>query len=158
MTLVATIYLIAGILLLALAIGLFIYNMRGLSRCIAVNSWPTAEGEILTAYIEKETDSDGGYSERFELSYQYTVQGQIYIHDRIKAGEYIQLTFGKMYSTAQKFRRKYFPRKKVQVYYNPVNYQDACLETGGILTLVFVYFPASLAFLLGAFHFFSKIQ
>ena len=76
------------------------------------------------------TDYSGGYRSsnrtyKGDIQYEYEVGRTTYTHDKICVGGQLQLSWG---SKAEDYCQKYPEGKAVQVYHNPDDPQDVCLE------------------------------
>jgi hypothetical protein len=117
--------------LVFLAIGLFMF-IRGLwlfraSR--ASRSWPSVQGQVIAAMVEKRVDTDeDGSTTRYmpRTVYSYSVQGQQYTCDKVAIGS------TPWYNTYAKAQSKlaYEAGQKVTVSYNPEKPAKAVLEPG----------------------------
>ena len=91
-------------------------------------SWRSSEGKIVSSDVI--TDYSGGYRSsnrtyKADILYEYQVGRTTYTHDKICVGGQLQVSWG---NKAEDYCQKYPEGKTVQVFYNPDDPQDACLE------------------------------
>ncbi len=107
--------------------GIFIYrrSQQGSAAKQATQSWPATTGTVLTSSVQSKRT---GTSISFYpvVVYQYTVNGQSYQSQHIKAGE--QFFNIRIIGDAEATVRRYPSGAQVTVYYNPVNPSEAVLE------------------------------
>ena len=101
------------------------YMARVYSQAEAVRQWPTAQGEILKTWVSVRSDSeDDEYVP--EVRYRYTVEGQTYTGDRLRAAP---VSAGSR-NGAERMLAAYPQGAVVRVYYNPQNPAESVLEPG----------------------------
>jgi hypothetical protein len=123
-------------------IGLVVFGLRERKKAKAAESWPTANGSILSARLDQQTRterSDGRTYTRTSytpiIEYTYTVGGQTYQGSRVFPGASMSYDHG----TAQNIVNRYQPGAAVAVHYDPGDPTQAVLETkskGGNLFLI----------------------
>jgi hypothetical protein len=100
----------------------------------ASGNWSVAQGQVISAEMQSQTDSEGDTTYRAYVTYFYYAGDQRLTHDRVKFGDSI---YSGSYDTAQDTLNKYPPETAIQVYYDPQNPQNAVIErtitTGGML-------------------------
>jgi hypothetical protein len=104
------------------AIGCGAWNLLRSLRCA---QWPTTEGVIETAKMERHSGGKHGDTYSASISYDYQVAGVHHLGTR--------LAFGAMSSSpkyAQSILNRYPVGKRVQVHYAPDHPDEAVLETG----------------------------
>lgn len=85
-------------------------------------NWPTVTGQIITSYVESNTDQDGDTYYSAEIEYRYPVDGDEYTGSTVRIG-------GHPYS-AHEVVRRYPLYKEVSVAHNPVTPSRSVLEPG----------------------------
>jgi hypothetical protein len=138
---ITMIIMIVPFILIAL---LFVWlAMRGRKSANQTKNWPTASGRILSADIQMHRDSDGSTPHPV-ITYSYRVMGKDYVGTRITR---TNMSIGGSLYTPRVLER-YPVDKRVDVFYNPDNPQEAVLEQGspasGIFLLVAVIIGISL--------------
>ena len=108
-------------------VGYFLYKrsqQSGVARQIA-QSWPSVTGTVLMSSVQWGSGSHSGSSYPVVV-YQYTVNGQSYQSQTIKAGE--QYLNVRVMGQAQATVARYPIGANVTVYYNPANPAESALE------------------------------
>ena len=108
-------------------VGYFLYKrsqQSGAARQIA-QSWPSTTGTVLMSSVQWGSGSHSGSSYPVVV-YQYTVNGQSYQSQTIKAGE--QYLNVRIAGQAQTTVARYPIGANVTVYYNPANPAESALE------------------------------
>jgi hypothetical protein len=108
-------------------VGNFLYKrsqQSGVARQIA-QSWLSVTGTVLMSSVQWGSGSNGGSSYPVVV-YQYTVHGQSYQSQTIKAGE--QYLNVRVMGQAQATVARYPIGSNVTVYYNPANPAESALE------------------------------
>jgi hypothetical protein len=111
------------------AIGYFLYkrNQKSTAYRQTAQNWPSTTGTILMSSVQsRRSSSSGGYSNYPVIVYQYTVNGQTYQSQTLKAGE--QFFNVNVSWQAQETVNKYAIGKQVTVYYDPNNPAESALE------------------------------
>lgn len=118
--------IILPILLLA-GIAFFIYRRSQQSNTYrqAAQSWPSTTGTILISTLQSRR-SGRSHSTYPVVGYQYTVNGQTYTSQAIKAGD--QFMNVRVSGQAQTTVARYPVGSTVTVYYNPANPSESALE------------------------------
>ena len=138
------------ILILDFILGLgaaFLATTAALSFVTGIKSrkWPVANGEILSSEVN-EWLSEPGWAGDFynrggaecyspEIIYKYSINNSDYYSNRIDARQVTGGDQGKKRSL--RLVTKYYPGKKVSVYYDPNNPEHSVLESGVTLGPVF---------------------
>jgi len=126
----------------AVGIGLIVFGLRERKKAKTTETWPTANGTILSARLDQQTrtERDQGRTHTRTsytpiIEYNYTAGGQTYQGSRIFPGT--SMSFD--HSTAQNIVNRYQPGAAVTVHYDPGDPTQAVLETkakGGNLFLI----------------------
>jgi hypothetical protein len=157
--LVAIPFVIVAIVLIFLAI-------RSGRKASVSKSWPATTGKILAAGIEpRRSHSDGGTSTSYYpvVQYEYTVNGQRYLGNRITFGMDVGYGWTGM---AQRQIANYAPGANVAVFYDPSEPGNAVLErTGGtsskilwvVAIFILVILAITMAFTNGMMSFVSNM-
>ena len=120
---------IFGLVFLAIGLFLFIRGLWQFRTSSASKSWPSVEGQIIAATVEKRVDRDeDGTTTRYlpRVVYSYSVDGEQQTGERVRVGA------TSSYSNYPKAEAKlgYQAGQKVAVYYNPRKPAKALLEPG----------------------------
>ena len=114
-------------ILLVVGLGIFLYRrnqQKSLARQAAL-TWNSTMGTVLSSSVQ--TRRTGQSVSTFPVVvYQYTVDGQMYQSQRIKAGE--QFLNIRVIGDAQATAARYPVGASVMVYYNPANPAESALE------------------------------
>lgn len=113
--------------LLLFGIGFSIYGFYSLQDALNSKTWPSVDGKIISSEIKTRISSTSTKNE-YEpiIRYEYSVEGKIYISDKILFGSAIYLRK----KVAENFLNNYKVGKKVQAFYNPNNPNISVLEPG----------------------------
>jgi hypothetical protein len=126
----------------AVGIGLIVFGLRDRKKAKATETWPTANGTILSARLDQQTRTERNQGRTYTrtsytpiIEYTYTVGGQTHQGSRIFPGTSMSYDHG----TAQNIVNRYQPGAAVTVHYDPGDPTQAVLETkakGGNLFLI----------------------
>ena len=107
--------------------GIFLYrrNQQGQAAKQAAQSWSSTIGAVLMSSVQSRR-SGNSTSIYPVVVYQYSVNGQSYQSQTIKAGE--QFFNVRVIGQAEETVRRYPIGAQVMVYYNPENPQQSALE------------------------------
>jgi hypothetical protein len=126
--------IIFGLVFAGIGLGLTIWGYSMWSKGRAAKEWPSAEGTVASARVERSTSSSGSGSRRRrrttytpKLSYTYAVEGRPYTSTRIAFGGTRSYSSS---SAAEGFVNRHPVGSKVTVYYNPGDPAESTLETG----------------------------
>jgi hypothetical protein len=120
---------IVGLILAAVGLFLFIRGLWVFRTSRASRSWPSVEGHVVGATVERRVDSDeDGTTTRYtpHTVYSYSVLGDQYTGDKVAIGS------TPSYASYRKAESKlvYEPGQQVTVYYDPQKPARAVLEAG----------------------------
>lgn len=119
-------------------------------KMIAVQSWASTMGTVLTSYLERRSSSDGSTNYPI-VQYSYQVGGQMYQGAKIAPGMEVGGT------GAGKVVNRYPQGAQVMVFYDPNNPSDAVLEKKSpaqwLMWLLLVVFDVMLCGMAVAFGF-----
>jgi hypothetical protein len=159
-------------LILVFFLGLgagFMTTAAVLSLILGIKSrrWSAVEGEILSSEVIEWLSEPGSAGEFYdrggakcyapEIFYKYTIKNSDYYSNRIDARE---VTGGDQgIKRSLRFVNKYYPGKKVSIYYDPNNPERSVLESGITLGAVF-YIEAVTGFvaLPGCMYWWASLQ
>ncbi len=113
--------LIGGVALLAIifvAISVYISSKK---KQTAV--WPATRGRVIGSAVERVRDADGEWSMEPRITYEYTVNGQVFRGTRVKFG---------FTPKAQPTVARYPVGQEVEVFYDPAKPGEAVLERGKV--------------------------
>jgi hypothetical protein len=126
----------------AVGIGLIIFGLRERTKAKATETWPTANGTILSARLDQQTRTERDQGRTYTrtsytpiIEYTYVVGGQTYQGSRIFPGASMSYDHG----SAQNIVNRYQPGAAVAVHYDLGDPTQAVLETkakGGNLFLI----------------------
>ena len=112
---------------LLIGFGIFIYrrSQQGQAAKQAAQTWPGTMGTVLSSSVQSRR-SGNSISTYPVVVYQYSVNGQNYQNQTIKAGE--QFFNVRIIGEAQAAAARDPVGAQVMVYYNPANPQESALE------------------------------
>lgn len=112
---------------LLIGFGIFMYrrSQQGQAAKQAAQAWPATMGTVLSSSVQSRR-SGNSTSTYPVVVYQYSVNGQNYQGQTIKAGE--QFFSVRVIGDAQATAARYQVGAQVMVYYNPANPQESALE------------------------------
>ncbi len=131
-----------------------VHSLRQNRMRLASFDWPVAEGIVIASKVEKKRGSKGGATYAPIVRYEYTVDGERYVGDKVMAGMALSTS---MRGSAEKIVARYPLVSPVIVYYDPEYPETSLLEPestaniwmGSVFSLVF--------FVLGAVVLWSMI-
>ena len=100
-----------------------VFGVRAYQRARASVAWPFAEGRVIQSEVVP--GSEG--TTQPKIAYEYTVNGQPYQGDRLKAAH---KNYGTSGSHARTCVERYPVGARVQVFYNPAEPRESALEPG----------------------------
>ena len=115
----SSIFVVVGLVLMG-------FGINSLSRASDSESWPSAEGVVISSEVEGHRSRDSGTTYSAEILYDYVVNGETLSGNSIKFGE---VSTGNS-SNARRYVNKYREGKTVKVYYNEEDPYEAVLEPG----------------------------
>jgi len=131
-----------GSVFAVIGIGFVFFGLRERKKAKATETWPTANGSILSARLDQQTrtERNDGHTHTSTsytpiIEYTYTVGGQTYQGNRVFPGASMSYDHG----TAQGIVNRYQPGAAVIVHYDAGNPTQAVLETqpkGGNIFLI----------------------
>ena len=126
----------------AVGIGLVVFGLRERKKAKATETWPIANGSILSSRMDQQTRTERNQGRTYtrtsytpNIEYTYTAGGQTYHGSRVFPGASMSYDHG----TAQNIVNRYQPGAAVAVHYDPGDPTQAVLETkakGGNLFLI----------------------
>lgn len=121
-------------------------------------SWPTTEGTIISSAIKSEHSiiGRGGNNYYPEVHYKYSVNNREFSSDRVVFGSLTSCTK----NVVERMTNKYFPQRKVRVYYNPQNPGEAVLEPRYSFSMpdMFMWMMAGLVYFIFLFIYIVKAK
>jgi len=102
------------------------FGINSLSRARDSESWPSAEGVVISSKVESHRSHDSGTTYSAEILYEYVVDAETLSGNSIKFGE---VSTGNS-SDASRYVNKYRAGNTVTVYYNGEDPYEAVLEPG----------------------------
>tara|TARA_B110000003_G_scaffold268715_1_gene298727 strand:- start:1265 stop:1780 length:516 start_codon:yes stop_codon:yes gene_type:complete len=121
-------------LFVVIGIVVLILGLRSIFRANESNSWPNAEGVVVSAEMERYTSSDSGTTYGAEIEYEFQFEDQLISGSRVKFGEIKTSDPG----DARKYLNKYKVGNKINVYYDPNDLYESVLEPGIHTSTLFV--------------------
>ena len=130
---------VTSLLAIAIGGGVLVYAGISISRGSKRKAWTHTMGEVIASEIRKDDQHDGTGTHYFPMvHYRYSVNLVEYESDVISRSEAPFAIGSDKYAKAM--INKYQQNKKVNVYYDPDNPQEAALEintsTGGIFLMI----------------------
>ena len=111
-----------GVGLIFLGLWFFLHNRRTARMLREAGRWPSVEGRIVRSELERMPGAKIRYRSRIE--YEYNVAGQSHTGKTVALGGDVQGS-----RSRAKVRCDNYPEgSNVDVYYNPSDPQEACLE------------------------------
>ena len=114
-------------ILIATGGGILTWSLVNFVYSLLSRRWPQATGKVIVSDLQRSRDSEGGYSYRPEVSYQYSVEGQEFIASRTRYGDRLALSWS---APAARMVRRYPVGAVVSVHYDPDEPAEAVLEPG----------------------------
>jgi hypothetical protein len=110
--------------------GIFFYiGWRNRQKNLTALTWPTVKGKIvgseLDSYIKRDDDGDETTMYTPLVTYEYTVEGEVYTCTQVTAQGFTSTNFK---SVQLKKLEEYPVGGEVEVHYDPFNPEDALLE------------------------------
>ena len=113
----SSIFVVAGVVMMG-------FGFNSLSKASDSESWPSAEGVVISSEVVTHHHNGGDRSYSPEILYDYVVNGESLSGNSIKFG--VGWTAGE----ARRYVNKYRAGKTVKVYYNVEDPSEAVLEPG----------------------------
>lgn len=115
----------------AVGVGVIIFGIVEWQRARSAENWPTVEGVVVSAEIERHrsTRSDGSRSNRRyspDITYRYQIYGDVYENDRVMFAQYSSNTERGIRPIVD----RYPEGSRVTVYYHPRKPELSVLEPG----------------------------
>jgi hypothetical protein len=107
--------------------GVLTWSLVNFVYAVLSRRWPHATGTVIVSDLQRSRDSEGEYSYRPEVSYQYSVKGEEFIATRTRYGDRLALSWP---APAAKMVRRYPVGAVVSVHYDPDEPAEAVLEPG----------------------------
>lgn len=105
-------------------IGLSLWGWSVLQKARVSESWPQAQGEIVSSEVRR-SDDENGSSYSGDVTFEYVVADSRYSSDNVSFGQYSGNR-----SHAEEIVAKYPVGSRVTVYYDPEDVATAVLEPG----------------------------
>ncbi len=131
---------LVGGLFLILGLVFFLFGMVNNNRAKKALTWPTTTGTVLTSGVTSHTSTSNGIRNTTyepEVSYQYSLMGQVYNGKRIRFGAN-RMKQDEAYEVAG----RYPVGSQVNVHYNPDKVTESALETVAQGSTVFIVLGA----------------
>lgn len=113
-----------GLVLIASGIFVMGFGVNPILQTRDSASWSSTRGQIINSQLVTPRDTTAGLGFKATVEYQYDVEGRQFTGDRI--------SFSDAYSSNEEYHQeivdKYFPGKRVEVFYNPSNPLESVLE------------------------------
>lgn len=111
------------------------FGFRTIYRSIKTKSWPTTQGKVIGSGIVRSMSSSNSssttitnnYTYKAEIAYEYEVNDQRYVSNRVRLLDISSNNYGR----AESIQSRYKEGTTVLVYYNPADPEQALLEPGG---------------------------
>lgn len=110
-----------GAIFLAVGLGLVVLWFVVRNKAKASQSWPAAQGRVLSSELARIRDTDGTFTEQPRIVYEYAVAGTSFQSTRVSFG-------GASNIGARKCVERYPAGATVQVFYDPAKPASAVLE------------------------------
>ena len=140
---------IIGTLLLLVGVGVVIHSVRTSRKVEAAQLWPSVKGLVTTSVVKRSGGKNRVY--RAKIRYTYSVHGFEFTGRRYALGGELDTSNR---ARAEARCAKYPEGSEPDVYYDPSNPKDACLERvqegkGFTLLIAGVFAAVGVAMLLG---------
>lgn len=112
------------LLFVGVGIGLSLWGWSVLQKARVSESWPQAQGEIVSSEVRR-SDDENGSSYSGDVTFEYVVADSRYSSDNVSFGQYSGNR-----SHAEEIVAKYPVGSRVTVYYDPEDVATAVLEPG----------------------------
>jgi len=115
-----------GLIFVAIGLGLVAIWFVMRKKAQASQAWPSAQGTVISSELSRIRDTDGQWTERPRVVYEYVVAGASLRGNRVSFG-------GSSNVGARKCVERYPAGKPVEVFYDPAAPASSVLErkTGG---------------------------
>jgi hypothetical protein len=142
---------IIGTLLLLVGVGVVIHSIRTSRKVEAAQLWPSVKGLVTTSVVKRSGGKNRVY--RAKIRYTYSVAGHEFTGRRYALGGELDTSNR---ARAEARCAKYPEGSEPEVYYDPSNPKDACLERvqegkGFTMLIAGVFAAVGVAMLLGFF-------
>ena len=142
---------IIGTLLLLVGLGVVIHSIRTSRKVEAAQLWPSVKGLVTTSVVKRSGGKNRVY--RAKIRYTYSVAGFEFAGRRYALGGELDTSNR---ARAEARCAKYPEGSEPEVYYDPSNPKDACLERvqegkGFTMLIAGVFAAVGVAMLLGFF-------
>ena len=151
--------LLIGLGCLAAAAVMFIFGVVNIISGTESKSWPSAEGYVITSYVDKRVEYVGSNRRRTTtytpvIRYEYNVSGRSYTSGRVcfSGG-----SGGSDRSDAVEVTEKYPEGAEVKVFYNQEKPEESVLEPGVVWSAI-ILIAAGLVFLVVAVIIFRSMR
>ena len=140
---------IIGTLLLLVGVGVVIHSVRTSRKVEAAQLWPSVKGLVTTSVVKRSGGKNRVY--RAKIRYTYSVHGHEFTGRRYALGGELDTSNR---ARAEARCAKYPEGSEPEVYYDPSNPKDACLERvqegkGFTMLIAGVFATVGAALLLG---------
>jgi len=116
-----------AVILIAAGLGSLVWSAWITYLAVMSRQWPQVEGTIVVSDLQRSKDSEGGYSYRPEVTYQYTVGGKEFVGSRTRFGVWLATSWS---APSLRVLQQYKMGSRVPVHYDPNDPEESILETG----------------------------
>ena len=143
---------VIALLLIAIGAAISIYLWQQSAKAQQAASWPSTAGKIVSSEVDWRQMRGGDSSDRKEyraiVRYEYLVAGSVHHAQQLR---FPNPGYGGGEQQARDIVQRYPAGQAVQVFYNPQNPEEACLEPGKHWTVWLGQAMAALIALIGLF-------
>ena len=137
-----------GLIILIIGFAILCITVFAISNSVSAKEWSIIMGKVIKSDIYKSQfggESNAGY--RPDIAFEYTVNGEKYISDRLYYGVKIMSSFN--WIRSRKLIEKYPVNKEVKVYFNPNKPSESVVEPGIHFDLGVIFILAILFVIVG---------
>jgi hypothetical protein len=116
--------------LIILIIGFVVFSLAMISifKSVLSKSWTTTIGKVIKSEIYTSRDNDANAMYRPDIAFEYIVNGEKYMSDRLYYG--VKIMSSGNWINSRKLLEKYPVDKEIIVYYDPDRPIDSVIEPG----------------------------
>ena len=133
-----------GLIILIIGFAILCMTVIAISNSVSAKEWSIIMGKIIKSDIyELQFGGESNATFRPDIAFEYNVNGEKYISDRLYYGVKIMSSFN--WIKSRKLVEKYPVNKEVKVYFNPNKPSESVVEPGihvdlGVIFIFAIFF------------------